>query len=545
MFKTHLMDKKIKKYAILSFVLFIFIQLVSLISPIFMKEIIDIYLPESNVKYIILATVILVSLPFIIVISQTVYNYLSIKFARNRGNEIAIDLLENVVYQELDYFKKQNSMELVSYLSKEAVTYVSFYIRELPKYFGYIIISIITLVLIGYYNPIIGLVQLIYIPLSVIPIKIATKKIDKEIKFILEKNAVLMQKRTDLIKGIEYIKLNTLENSKLNDIKNENNSIVKTWGKVAALDSLTGFWSVGFTTALFSGLTFGLSALLYLNQNSLFTVNSLGTLIMLFTYSGLFYNTINNVIRTQLDRKKQEAEFSKMMQFYDLEGEREKNVDKVIINDFSELTFKNCSFSYDRNYELKNISFNVCSGDWIGIEGDSGSGKTTILNLISKLYEVTSGEIKVNNINISEINSFYLRKIITKISQDIFLFPGSIYDNFKLINKNIDENLIFEYLGIAELVAFIQNLPKGIYTDIGEMGKLISGGEKQRLSLAIGLSRQTPLIMLDEVTANLDVNIETKIRNNIFDLMKKNKLTIISVSHRNNFHMKCNKVIHL
>jgi len=544
MFRKHFFDDRIRKYSIMSFWLFMFIQLIALISPLFMKRIIDSYIPTKDLRLIVLATALMVFMPLIVVLSNTLYNYLSIKFARNRGNEIAIELLENVVFQEIEYFKKQNSMELVSYLSKEAVTYVSFYIRELPKYMGYIIVSTIILALMVYYNPVIGLAQLLYIPIAIIPIRIATKQIDKQVKFIVEKNASLMQKRSDLIKGIEYIKGNNLEKIMISNIKEENNSIVSTWGKVAALDSLTGFWSVGFVTALFSGLTFGISAILFIS-NSVFAVESLGMLILLYSYAILYYNNINNGIRTQVDRKKQEAEFAKMLQFFELVGEREKNKEKQEVNKFLSLEFSSVYFSYDRDYSLENVSFRAEKGQWIGVQGDSGVGKTTLLNLLIKIYETESGKYFINDIDSIKFNTFSIRNLMTKISQDIFLFPGTIYSNFKLVNGELTEKEIFDYLCVAELNKFVESLPKGLNTEIGEMGKLISGGEKQRLSLAIGLARGTAIVLLDEVTANLDTNVERKIMNNLFRLKENKELTIISVSHRKNFHSRCDFIVEL
>lgn len=544
MFRKHIFDNKIRLFTYVSLALFIVIQILTLVSPLIMRDILDNLIPDADTSGIIVATLIMVSLPFIIVILNTVYNYFSIKFARNKGNDIAIDLLDKVVHQKLSFFKKQNSMELVSYLSKEAVTYVSFYIRELPKYIGYIIVAVVTIILMFIYNPLIAAFQVLYIPIAIIPVKLVTKRIDSEIKFIVSKNAVLMQKRSDLIKGIEYIKSNNLERSRIIDIKNENKKIVKTWGRVAALDSLTGFWSIGFVTVLFSGLTFGITSILF-TVDSKFAVSSIGVLILLYSYSLLYYNSINSIIQTNLNKKKQEAEFEKLLQFYDLEVTSFSEVVSDNYDQFKALSMKNIYFSYEDKNILNNVSFDVEKGEWVGIVGDSGIGKTTLLNIMIKLYELDKGDYLVNNQNVNLISESLLRTIITKISQDIFLFPGSIYDNFMIVNSTLTENDIFKYLEISKLSSFVNKLPNGLHTDIGEMGKLISGGEKQRLSLAIGLSRDTDVILLDEITANLDPNVEKEIMNNLIEWKKSNKKTIISVSHRESFHNKCDSIITL
>lgn len=177
----------------------------------------------------------------------------------------------------------------------------------------------------------------------------------------------------------------------------------------------------------------------------------------------------------------------------------------------------------------------INKGSWTGIIGKSGSGKSTIFDLLLKLYPLTDGKILIDQINLNEIKSDDLRRHLTRISQETFLFPGTIKDNMLLVNPNATNEDIYKALSSACLDTYIDSLPNRLETDVGEAGKLMSGGERQRLSLAQGILRNTPFLLLDEVTANLDSKTEQSIRENLYKLSKEKDITIISISHSLDF----------
>lgn len=145
------------------------------------------------------------------------------------------------------------------------------------------------------------------------------------------------------------------------------------------------------------------------------------------------------------------------------------------------------------------------------------------------------GQILFDNEDISNISSFSIREKITKVSQEIFLFPGTLRENLLLANQNVKEEELNEAIRIANLENYIASLPNGLDTEIGEAGKLMSGGERQRLSLVQGLIRGNKTLLLDEMTANLDSESENIIKNNLKDLVKSKGYTIISISHNDDF----------
>ena len=205
--------------------------------------------------------------------------------------------------------------------------------------------------------------------------------------------------------------------------------------------------------------------------------------------------------------------------------------DKVIGN----VEFRSVNFGYTKDRQII-FDFNcqVKAGQKIAIVGPTGAGKTTLVNLLMRFYEVGSGEILIDGIDILQVNAFSIRENITKVSQNIYLFPGTILDNMKLIKSELTDDDINEVLEIACLRDFISSLPNGLNTDIGEMGKLMSGGEKQRLSLAMGLLRGCKVLLLDEVTSNLDSQTTIKLEANLKQLIA-NGYTIVSISHNKDF----------
>lgn len=524
--------KDIRKYQILSIILYLLVQIISLITPLLMGFVIDEYIPNKEINKIIFGVILFVSIPLISVSLQSLYNYLIIKFGRKKGNDIAIEIMRKMIYQDNSYFDRENSLELLSYSSKEAVGYVNFYINDMSKLYVNVIISVVIFVVLLFLNPYLALIQLLYIPLTIFPVKKMMKNIELEVTQIVTKNAEINQTKGDVFKSIEFIKLNRLEEKKLEEVKNKNNFINKIWGKVAALDTTSGIWSSGFVTVLFTGITFIIGALFIVLETYDLKI---GELVSIITYCGLLYSNVNVIIQSNINKKKKDAEYSKLFSYLELNGEIEENTNKKEFKLHNSIDFIDCNFKYnDETIALKNINLTIQKGKWTGIIGKSGSGKSTLLDLITKLYRVSDSQILVDGIDINKIDTFSIREKVTKVTQDIVLFPGTIEDNMKLINAKITEKEIIEVLDFVELNDYINSLPKGIKTDVGEAGKLMSGGEKQRLSIAMGLIRGNKILLLDEITSALDIKTEEKIVDNLKKLVNEG-YTIVSISHKLEF----------
>lgn len=219
-----------------------------------------------------------------------------------------------------------------------------------------------------------------------------------------------------------------------------------------------------------------------------------------------------------------------------------KTPDAGVIEEFRELTFKNLSFRYpNRESEeasesnllspaLKNIDFTLTRGQKIALVGKSGSGKTTLSLLAMRLMDPESGEILLNGKELKNWDLAELRKYFSYVSQDVFLFQRSLRENFLLSKPQATDAQIFKALEQAAILKFVQSLPKGLDTQIGEMGSTLSGGEKQRLAIARAFLRDSPILVLDEATSQLDSFSEAIVQESLKSLMKNR--SVLLIAHR-------------
>ena len=195
-----------------------------------------------------------------------------------------------------------------------------------------------------------------------------------------------------------------------------------------------------------------------------------------------------------------------------------------------DVEFENVSFSYDDTKVLKNISFTAKQGEVTALAGISGCGKTTILRLISRLYDYDEGKILVGDKDIKEISTDSLFKVVSIVFQDVTLFNTSILENIRLGKETATDEEVKRAAKLANCIDFIEKLPDGFDTKIGENGAELSGGERQRLSIARAFLKDAPILILDEISASLDVDNEKKIQESLNKLIKDK--TVIIISHR-------------
>jgi len=215
----------------------------------------------------------------------------------------------------------------------------------------------------------------------------------------------------------------------------------------------------------------------------------------------------------------------------------------VIINDVKgKIEFKNVWFAYnDDDFVLKNVNFTINEGEKIAIVGHTGAGKTTIINLINRFYDVNKGEIKLDNININNLNQKELRKNIGVVLQDVFLFSGDIKYNIDLGNKSITEERIQTAIDNVGLRKFIDELPDGIYHKVNERGSTLSVGQRQLISFARALAYDPKILVLDEATSSVDTQTEILIQIAIQRLIEGR--TSIIIAHRLSTIQSCDKII--
>ena len=527
-----------KLHVILSGIISLVIQLVGLIPPIIMQYIIDKAIPDHNLKQILISIFWFCFIPLLSTFLTTTYKYVLAIVCRKFGQGLTIAGFEKLMYQPIAFFDKQNSSELASYCRGESMKYVVFWVIDIPQLVANILCGIVIFGYLLKINWLIALFVLLYFPFAFIPSNKFAKKVKNYSKRIVNNNAKMNQIVNDTFRGIKFVKSMVLEKVQLGKLNEVNEDSVKIWSKVALFDNLSGLWVNELSNSLFTGVTFAIAAIFILNEQM-----TIGTLIILLNYSSRFYSVANQMVHTNYNFKVQLGEYDKFFDILSMETSTDYNKDPLSFE--KTIDFKNVVFTYEesRGDVLKGLNLQINKNEWLGIVGSSGAGKTTIFDLLLSFYQPQSGEISVDGKPLDRFSIESIRTKITKVSQDTFLFPGTIKDNLLLANPNATDEEILNVLELVCLKDFISNLPNGLNTDIGENGLLLSGGERQRLALAQGILRKSEIILLDEVTANIDVNSERIIKEVIKDIMLKQNLTVIAISHRIDFLEDTDRIV--
>ncbi|UTC91281.1 ABC transporter ATP-binding protein [Treponema denticola] len=216
-----------------------------------------------------------------------------------------------------------------------------------------------------------------------------------------------------------------------------------------------------------------------------------------------------------------------------IKDEGTKTIDIKSADGF-EIRYENIEFAYSekKNTVFKNLNFTVAKNEKLAVAGESGSGKTTIVNLLLRFYEPTSGSIYINGIDIKDLTLKFLRSLITVVSQETYLFNGTIKENLLHANEDADEEKLIDACKAANIHSFIQSLPDGYNTKVGERGLNFSGGQRQRIAIARAVLKNSPIVVLDEATSSVDTENENEIKQSLNHLLRNR--TSITIAHRLN-----------
>ena len=259
---------------------------------------------------------------------------------------------------------------------------------------------------------------------------------------------------------------------------------------------------------------------------------TIGDITVMVALLGRMYGPVNSLLNIQVDMIRSMALFDRIFEYFDLPVEIDNDPQALRPESFAgELAFEEVSFHYDPDQPiLNNVSFELKPGSSVAIVGPSGAGKSTIINLIPRLYDVTGGRIRLDGVDIRKLDLAFLRQHIGVVTQDTYLFNGTIRENLLYAKSDATQAEIEQACREANIHAFISGLPKGYDTVVGNRGMKLSGGEKQRLSIARIILRKPGLIIFDEATSSLDSISEHAIQEAIEPILAKS--TSLIIAHR-------------
>lgn len=352
----------------------------------------------------------------------------------------------------------------------------------------------------------------------------------------MEENASLTSYMIESLNGIETVKAynyeeNVLTNSEFKFIK-----LLKSIFKGGLLGNMQyslaeAISAIGSVVIIWVGATLVIDGSLSIGE--LLTFNAL------FFY---FLDPIKNLINLQPMMQTAIVASDRLGEILDLELEKGDNENEKASPNFKgDLEFNNVSFGYGtRKNVIENMSFKVGFGEKIAFVGESGGGKTTIAKLLLNFYKLKEGEIKINDYNIQDINISYLRENISYVQQETFLFSGTILENLKYGDDNMQLDEIIEVCKLTRAHDFINELPLRYETRLEENGNNLSGGQRQRLAISRALLKKPSILVLDEATSNLDSITEKAIENTIENYT--DKITTLIIAHRLSTIMRCDRI---
>ena len=511
--------KEYKKDLILLLIFSLIIMFCSIISPAFTAEIINCLIngKYNNIIYI------LVALGFI-QLFNLLANVLSSKvFFRLRKNflvKLRKKISSSVINLNLEQLSKNGKGIFLQRVNNDPDTIMEslYYIR---KYLIFLLANIGIIIYVLYLNITLGLIY--FISLSIIlyirSLGVKSKMIKQKLYY--DKQEKVNSLLTESLNGIKDIK-----SLHLKDAFNEKTSHIVEESEQLQYKASFSFDLCVKSTIVIEWVANSLIILVgtYFLSNNYLIIDSFITIFMyrrsIFTFSDYFTDLIDRIALFNLSIKR-------IYEVIDLD------VLPILDNDIKEcngnIEFKNVSFSYDKNIVLNKCNFSIKENNHYALIGQSGSGKTTILNLILGLYKVDTGKILIDGVNINKYNENFFKKHISIINQNYYLFDMSIKDNFLLMNSNVSEKDIIEICKKVKIHDFIMSLPDGYDTIIGEGGYNLSGGQRQRIAIARTLIMNTKIILFDEVTSSLDKELEQEIFKIISSFKDK---TIILVTHK-------------
>ena len=296
---------------------------------------------------------------------------------------------------------------------------------------------------------------------------------------------------------------------------------------------------------LVDGLFFVALIVIFTTTNVIDSVADAGTVFAFIQYMDRFFQPLKEIADKYNSLQSALAGAERLVPLLE---EKDRQIANEVPSEFKyieSIDFEHVWFSYDNNdvYALEDFTLSIKTGEFIGIVGPSGSGKSTLLSLLMGLYKPTKGAIYINGIDIANYDSSVLRHLMGYVFQQAYLFKGSIKDNLTLFDTSISYDDMVAAAKQVNLDSMIEQLPEGYHTPVGYLGSLLSDGQKQLLAFGRTLIRNTPILLLDEATANIDSHTEKQIQASIENI--RGSKTIVSIAHRLSTVQDANKIVYM
>ncbi|MTJ16267.1 MULTISPECIES: peptidase domain-containing ABC transporter [unclassified Dolichospermum] len=510
------------------FIASFFVQLAALANPLVIQLIIDKVIVQNSISTLNILGVLLLAVGVFEAVLTTLRTYLFVDTTNRIDMSLGSQIIDHLLRLPLRYFDKRpvgelstriNELENIrQFLTGTALTVV------LDALF-----SVVYIVVMLFYSWQLTLVGLGTIPLFVVVTLIAAPTVSRQLRTKAERNAETQSYLVEVMSGIQTVKAQNIElRSRF------------SWQKKYAKFVAAGFKTVITSTLANSTSQFlsKLSSLLVLWVGAYLVLKgelTLGELIAFRIISSYVTTPILRLAQIWQNFQETGLSLERLSDIVDTPQEAEIDRNNIPLPAVSgAVKYENVSFRFAASgpLQLSNVSVEFAAGEFVGIVGQSGSGKSTMMKLLLRLYDAESGRILVDGYDISKVELYSLRRQIGVVPQDTLLFDGTVQENIALTNPDATTEEIIEAAQIAVAHEFIMTLPNGYNTRVGERGSALSGGQRQRIAIARSVLQRPKILVLDEATSALDYPTEKQIGLNLARAFKGN--TVFFITHRLN-----------
>ncbi len=515
------------------------ISSLGLVGPLLTRNIIDKALPEMNMSLLAYLTVISFGATVLGGLISVGENYLNIWVSKHIIFDIKNKMYNHLQYMSLRFFSITKTGDIISRLNNDVSGIERVFsgtVIQILQHTATLVLTATTLVLMNWK---LAILALIIPPLFIYPTKrvgqtrwrLATKTQEK----LAELNTIVHE--TLNISGAMLIKICTREKYEYKRFQGINRDIIG----LQIRESIVGRWFrmvISSFSQLGPNLIFFYGGYLFIQGEV-----TIGDIVAFATLLNRLYGPVAHLSGIHIEIARSMALFERIFEYLDMEHEIKDQPKAIAIPTIQgKIEFENVHFSYTEDQTtLKNINFTIEPGQVTALVGLSGSGKTTITYLISRLYQPNGGDIKIDGISIADITLESLRSQIGIVTQDTYVFNASVKENLRYSKAEATDEELVKACEIANIHSFITDLPEGYDTIVGERGMRLSGGEKQRLSIARAVLKDPRILIFDEATSSLDSMSEVLIQDAIEPLLEGR--TSIVIAHRLSTIMAADQIL--
>lgn len=505
-------------------------------TSIYIQKLTDFVLIGGNTKLLNLLGIIMVGLLILQVIIGVFKDVFLIKTGQQIDARLILGYYKHLLKLPQQFFDTMRVGEIISRIN-DAVkirTFINGVSLSLTVNF---LILIFSFGLMFFYYWKLALIMLLVIPLYALIYFITNKLNKKTERTIMERSADLESQLVESLNAVGTIKRFGLESYA--NIKTETRfiSLLKV-GYKSALNTVFSGTSSNTIAQLFT--------IILLWSGSYFVIEreiTAGELLSFYAIVGYFTGPVASLITANKQIQNALIAADRLFEIMDLEQEESENKIMLTKEKVGDINFKNVGFRYGTRVEVfKNFNLTIPKGKITAIVGESGSGKSTLMSLLQNIYPLQKGQVSIGELNLNYIDIASLREIVSVVPQKIDLFAGNVIENVAVGEFSVDMEKIIHICKSIGILEFIESLPNGFATYLGENGASLSGGQKQRIAIARALYKNPEILVLDEATSSLDSKSENYIQKTINSLREQNK-TIIIIAHRLSTVVNADKIV--